>query len=62
MKVVVNGEQIILMPRRVTDELEEFILTDFARAGKPVNAATLREYKVALTKTLDKLIVEADEQ
>lgn len=62
IRVVVDGEQIILTPRTVADELEEFILTDIARDGKTVNKETIKEYKLALNKTLDKLVAEADEE
>lgn len=62
MKVVVDGEQIILTPRRVADELEEFILSDMSRDGKLVNGDTIREYKVVINKTLDRLVAEEAEE
>jgi len=62
MRVVVDGEQIILTPRRVADEVEDFILSDISRDGKSINEDTIREYKVVINKTLDRMVAEATEE
>lgn len=62
IKVVVDGEQIILKPRTISDELEEYILADIARDGKPINEETIREYKRELNKTLDKIVAESEQE
>ena len=60
VKIIVDGGQIILKPRTVADELQELVLDDIARDGKPVNEATIKEYQVKLNKALDNLVAEAE--
>ena len=62
MKVLVDGEQIILRPRTISDELEQYILADLERDGKPINEETITEYKLALNKALDKLVAESEQE
>ena len=42
IKVIVDGEQIILKPRTVADELQDIILAEIAKDGKSINEETIR--------------------
>ncbi|MPL67829.1 hypothetical protein SDC9_13532 [bioreactor metagenome] len=60
IKIIVDGEQIIIKPRTVADEFQELILTDLAKDSKPINEATIREYHIKLNKALDTLVADAE--
>ncbi len=62
IQVFVDGEQIILKPRSIADEFKEFILADIARDGKPITEQTIKEYQTAFNKTLDTMVMEAEEE
>jgi AbrB family looped-hinge helix DNA binding protein len=62
IKIIVDGENIILKPRTVADELHELILIDLARDNKPITEETIREYQVKLNKAVDDLVVEAEQE
>jgi len=62
IKVIVDGERIILKPRTISDELQDLILADIAKDGKPVNEETLREYQMKLNKALDSLVAEGERE
>lgn len=56
IKVIVDGEHIILRPRTVADELEDLILADIVKVGKPVTKKTINEYHQTINRTLDKIV------
>ena len=62
IKVIVDGEQIILKPRTVADELQDIILAEIAKDGKSINEETIRQYKLKLNQALDKMVATADQQ
>jgi len=62
IQVVVDGEQIILKPRTAADEFKDLLLADILRDGREVSAETLREYQTAFNKTVDSLVMEAEEE
>jgi AbrB family looped-hinge helix DNA binding protein len=62
VKVIVDGDTIILKPRSVADELQDLILADIVRDGKPVTAETVKEYQAKLNKALDHLVAEAEQE
>lgn len=62
IKIVVDGEQIILIPRTVEDDLQELIYTSIVKDGKLVNEETVKEYKAKVRKALDKMADEANQE
>lgn len=62
LKILIDGEQIILRPRSIGDELQDLVLTDLARDGKPVTEENIREYQSKLNKALDTIVAEADQE
>lgn len=62
VKIIVNGEDIILKPRTVADELQDLILVDIAKDGKAVTEEAIQEYKVKLNRALDDLVAEAEQE
>lgn len=62
IKIIVDGEQIILRPRTVADELQDLLLAEIARDGKPVNETTVKEYQQKLNRALDKMVAEAEQE
>lgn len=62
IKIIVEGERIILKPRTVADELQDLILADIAKDGKPINQGTVKEYQVKLNKALDSIVAEAEQE
>lgn len=62
IKIIVEGEQIILKPRTVADELQDLILADIAKDGKSINQGTVKEYQVKLNKALDSIVAEAEQE
>jgi len=62
IKVIVDGEQIILKPRTVADELHDIILAEITKDGKPVNDETIKEYQIKLNQALDVMVDAADQE
>lgn len=62
VKIIIDGEQIILKPRTISDELQDLIRADIAKDGKPVTEQTVKEYQVQLNKALDSLVAEAEQE
>ena len=62
IKVWIDGEQIILKPRSVMDEMKDLIIADLARDGKPVTEKTVKEYQAKLGKALDAVVAEAEQE
>jgi AbrB family looped-hinge helix DNA binding protein len=62
VKIIIDGEQIILKPRTISDELQDLIRADIAKDGKPVTEKTVKEYQVQLNKALDSLVAEAEQE
>ena len=62
IKIIVDGEQIILQPRTVLDELQNIIIDNITKDGKLANEETVKEYQVKIKKALDKMIAEADHE
>lgn len=62
VKIIIDGEQIILKPRTISDELQDLIRADIAKDGKPVTERTVKEYQVQLNKALDSLVAEAEQE
>lgn len=60
VKIIADGEQIILQPRTVLDELQHIIHDSITKDGKIVNEWTVKEYQVKVKKALDHLVAEAD--
>jgi AbrB family looped-hinge helix DNA binding protein len=49
IKIIVDGEQIILQPRTVADELQDIIFAEIAKDGKTINEETVKEYHMVAT-------------
>lgn len=62
IKIIVEGERIILKPRTVADELQDLIFADIAKDGKTINQGTVKEYQVKLNKALDSIVAEAEQE
>lgn len=62
VKIIVDGETIILKPRTVADELYDLILADIKKDGKTVTEETIRMYQSKLTKAFDAMVAEAEEE
>lgn len=62
IQIIIDGEQIILKPRTVADELEDMIMAEIARDGKVVNQETIKEYQIKLNEALDKVVAAADQE
>lgn len=62
VKIIVDGETIILKPRTVADELHDLILADIEKDGKPVTGETIRIYQTKLNKAFDTMVAEAEEE
>ena len=62
IKIIVDGESIILKPRTVADELQDLILADIMKDGKVVNSETIRDYQTKLNKSFDVFVAEADQE
>jgi len=62
VKVIVEGETIILKPRTVADELRDLILADLNKDGKTVTEETIRIYQTKVNKAFDTLVAEAEEE
>ncbi|WP_371366353.1 hypothetical protein SRRS_07470 [Sporomusa rhizae] len=62
VKIIIEGEQIILKPRTISDELQDLIRADIAKDGKIVTEQTVKEYQVQLNKALDSLVAEAEQE
>ena len=62
VKVIVDGDIIILKPRNIADELQELILADIVKDGKRVTPENVKEYQVQLNKALDHMVAEAEQE
>ena len=62
IKIVVDGEQIILKPHTLSDELQNLILANIAKDGKVATEETVKEYQVKLSQALDSLVAEAEQE
>ncbi|WP_371365944.1 hypothetical protein SRRS_05130 [Sporomusa rhizae] len=62
IKIIVDGEQIVLKPRTISDELQDLILADIAKDGKPVNQVAIKEYQTKMSQALDRLVSEAENE
>ena len=62
VKVIVDGDIIILKPRSIGDELQELILADIAKDGKIITPETIKEYQTQLNKALDHMVAEAEQE
>ena len=62
LKIIVDGETIILKPRTIADELHDLIINDIAKDGKEVNQENIREYKTKLNKAFDDVVNEANQK
>ncbi len=62
VKIIVDGDTIILKPRSIADELQELILTNIVKDGKQVTPETVKEYQMQLNKALDHMVAEAEQE
>jgi AbrB family looped-hinge helix DNA binding protein len=62
IKIIVDGENIILKPRTIADELQDLILTDIVKDGKAVTEETIRKYQTKLNKAFDAMVAEAEQE
>ncbi|MBP2651474.1 MAG: SpoVT / AbrB like domain protein [Firmicutes bacterium] len=62
VKLIVDGEQIIIKPHTVADQLQDIIRADLAKEGKTVNEDTVKEYQAKIAQAVDALVVEADRE
>ena len=60
IKIVVDGETIILKPRTIADELQDLVIADILKDGKTVTGKTIREYQIKLNKAFDTIVAEAE--
>lgn len=60
VKIIVDGENIILKPRTIADEFRDLIRDDIEKDGKPVTEETIRMYQTKLNKALDAMVAEAE--
>lgn len=62
VKIIVDGDTIILKPRSIADELQELIMADIIKDGKKVTTETVKEYQIRLNKALDLMVAEAEQE
>jgi AbrB family looped-hinge helix DNA binding protein len=62
LKIIVDGEAIILKPRTISDEFHDLIVNDIIKDGKEVNQENIREYKTMLNKAFDDMVNEANQE
>ena len=62
VKIIVDGDEIILKPRTIADELKDLIISDIVKDGKPVTEQTIKEYQAQLNYALDRLVAEAEQE
>jgi len=62
IKIVVDGETIILKPRTIADELQDLVIADILKDGKTVTGKTIREYQIKLNKAFDTIVAEAEQE
>ncbi len=60
IKIIVDGENIILKPRTIADELQDLIVAEIVKNGKTVTEKTIREYQLKLNKAFDTMVAEAE--
>ena len=62
VKIIVDGETIILKPRTIADELEDLVLIDIVKNGEYVTEETIRKYQTKLNKAFDVMVAEAEQE
>lgn len=62
IKVIVDGDTIMLKPRSIADELQELILADIAKDGKQITPETVKKYQMQLNKALSHMVAEAEQE
>lgn len=62
VKIIVDGEQIIIKPRTISDELKDLVIAELAREGKPATQDAVKEYQMQLNRALDSLVAEAEQE
>ena len=62
VKIIVDGDEIILKPRTISDELKDLIMSDIAKDGRLVTEQTIKEYQAQLNYALDRLVAEAEQE
>ncbi|BBB92249.1 MAG TPA: AbrB/MazE/SpoVT family DNA-binding domain-containing protein [Methylomusa anaerophila] len=62
VKVIVDGDTIVLKPRSIADELQELVLADIVKDGKLVTPETVKKYQTQLNKALDHMVAEAEQE
>lgn len=62
VRIIVDGETIILKPRTVADELYDLIIADIQKDGKTLTEESIRMYQTKLNKAFDALVAEAEEE
>jgi AbrB family looped-hinge helix DNA binding protein len=60
IKIIVDGESIILKPRTIADELQDLVIADIVKDGKAVTEKNIREYQTKLNKAFDIIVAEAE--
>lgn len=62
IKIVVDGETIILKPRTIADGLQDLVIADILKDRKTVTGKTIREYQIKLNKAFDTIVTEAEQE
>lgn len=62
LKIIVDGDTIILKPRNIADELQELIWADIIKDGNQVTPEAVKEYQMRLNKALEHMVAEAEQE
>ena len=61
VKIIVDGDEIILKPRTISDELKD-LMSDIAKDGRLVTEQTIKEYQAQLNYALERMVAEAEQE
>jgi AbrB family looped-hinge helix DNA binding protein len=59
LKITVEDERIVLHPRSIGDEMEEFIALKLKENGQPVTKENISRYQQIANQAFDRMIAEA---
>ncbi len=59
LKITVENEKIVLHPRSIADEMEEFIAAKLKEDGQQVTEQNIKHYQRLVNQAFDQMIVEA---
>ena len=62
LKIIVDGESIILKPRTIADELHDLIVNDILKDGREVTQENIKKYQTKLNKAFDDMVNETNQE